>query len=500
MANLLKMTEICKRFGGIQALKNVNFDLNEGEVHALLGENGAGKSTLIKILSGVYGASSGEIMYNGQVVSITDPAMACNLGISTIFQELNVVPELSVAENMMLGREPVKTFAGFIDRKTLRQKCKEVLKTLNVSLSLDTPVNKLNTATQQMVEIGRALLIDAKIIIMDEPTASLSEAEVESLFQLISDLKQKGVSIIYISHRLEEVISICDRATILRNGEVTAMCKKEELTLETIIKNMVGYDVEERYPKEQNPIGETVLEVKNLSSNEGLFSGINFEVKAGEVLGLSGLVGSKRTNVVQAIFGVDKYDEGEILLQGEPVPSGSVEKAMQMGIALIPEERKIQGLVMGLSIKKNISLPLLPRLSRFGVIDQKEEARVAEQMKNKLKIKAASLDQEVQDLSGGNQQKVVLAKWLYVTPKVVILDEPTRGIDVGAKIEVYKLINSLAAEGVAIILVSSELPEIMGMSDRIIVMSRGRMTGTFTSGGVTEEEILACAFETKGRC
>lgn len=499
MTNLLRMTGISKRFGGIQALKNVNFDLNEGEIHALLGENGAGKSTLIKILSGVYQSDSGEILYNGQAVSVNDPAMACRLGISTIFQELNVVPELSVAENMMLGREPVKTFAGLIDRSILREKCQTVLKTLNISLSLDTPVKKLNTAMQQMVEIGRSLLIDAKIIIMDEPTASLSEAEVESLFQLIAGLKQRGVSIIYISHRLEEVISICDRATILRNGKVTAMCTKEELTLEKIIKNMVGYEVEERYPKVQHEIGETVLEVKNLGCS-GHFSQINFEVKAGEVLGLAGLVGSKRTDVAQAIFGVDKYEEGEILLHGEAVPKGSVEKAMQMGIALIPEERKIQGLVMGLSIKKNISLPLLKKLSRFGVINQKEETKVAEHMKKQLQIKAESLEQEVQNLSGGNQQKVVLAKWLYAKPKVVILDEPTRGIDVGAKIEVYKLINSLAAEGVAIILISSELPEIMGMSDRIIVMSRGKITGTFTSGGVTEEEILACAFETHGRC
>ncbi len=499
MANLLRMTDISKTFGGIHALRNVNFELNEGEVHALLGENGAGKSTLIKILSGVYLADSGEITLSGQTVTVRDPAEACRLGISTIFQELNVVPELTVAENLMLGREPVKPLFGMLDRATYRKKCREVLETLHISLPLDTPVRRLNTAMQQMVEIGRALLIDAKIIVMDEPTASLSEAEVESLFQLVGELKGKGVSIIYISHRLEEVISICDRATILRNGEVTAECKKEELTLEKIIKNMVGYEVKDRYPKERHAIGETVLEVKNLASDD-LFSEISFTVRAGEILGLSGLVGSKRTDVVQAIFGADKYDEGEVLLGGEKVPGGSVEKAVEMGIALIPEERKKQGLVMGLSIKKNIVLPLLRGISCCGVISLREETKIAEHMRKQLQIKAGSLEQEVQDLSGGNQQKVVLAKWLYARPKLVILDEPTRGIDIGAKIEVYRLINNLAAEGVAIILVSSELPEIMGMSDYIIVMSKGKITGTFKNEDITEEEILACAFETQGRC
>ncbi|HHU76552.1 MAG TPA: sugar ABC transporter ATP-binding protein [Firmicutes bacterium] len=499
MANLLRMTDISKTFGGIHALRNVDFELNKGEVHALLGENGAGKSTLIKILSGVYQADSGEIALNGQAITVRDPAEACHLGISTIFQELNVVPELTVAENMMLGREPVKTFFGMLDRAASRKKCREVLETLHISLSLDTPVRKLNTAMQQMVEIGRALLIDAKIIVMDEPTASLSEAEVESLFKLVGELKEKGVSIIYISHRLEEVISICDRATILRNGEVTAECQREELSLEKIIKNMVGYEVKERYPKEQHNIGKTVLEVRSLGA-DNLFSQISFKVRAGEILGLSGLVGSKRTDVVQAIFGADHYDEGEIFLDGEKLPPGNVEKAIESGIALIPEERKKQGLVMGLSIKKNIALPQLKSISRLGVINLWEETKIAEHMGKQLQIKAGSLEQEVQDLSGGNQQKVVLAKWLYTKPKLVILDEPTRGIDIGAKIEVYRLINNLAAEGVAIILVSSELPEIMGMSDNIIVMSKGKITGTFKNEEVTEEEILACAFETQGRC
>ncbi len=491
-APALEMRHISKQYPGVRALDDVSLTVYAGEVHALLGENGAGKSTLMKILAGAQPKDSGEILLNGHPVQCDSPQKAMDLGISIIYQEFNLVPYLSAGENIFLGREPRAALPGFVDFKTLYRQAQEVIDRLGVRMDARTPVNQLSVAQQQMVEIAKATSRKARIIVMDEPSATLTEHELQSLFTLIRQLKAEGVSIVYISHRLEEVFEVCDRETIMRDGHWIATEDVKDLTRDTIIRLMVGRELKEAIPKVAASPGPPALAVKHLN-RAGVLHDISFEVRQGEVLGIAGLVGAGRTETARAIFGADPIDSGTIELFGRPVKVRSPQDAIKHGIGLVTEDRKQQGLVLGMTVRENNTLAHLDALSTLGFIRRKEERQVAEKYRASLAIKTPSVEQTVQNLSGGNQQKVVLAKWLFTGSKVLIFDEPTRGIDVGAKSEIYKLMNELAADGVAIIMISSELPEILGMSDRILVMHEGRITGELSRAEATQEKIMHLA-------
>jgi ribose transport system ATP-binding protein len=529
----LEMRHISKQYPGVRALDDVSLTVGGGEVHALLGENGAGKSTLMKILAGAQPKDAGEILLNGTLVHIDSPQKAMDLGISIIYQEFNLVPYLSAGENIFLGREPRGILPGFVDFTTLYRESQRVLDALGVKLDARTPVNQLSIAQQQMVEIAKATSKKSKIIVMDEPSATLTDHELVALFTLIRQLKSEGVSIIYISHRLEEVFEVCDRATIMRDGkwiatrdvrgEVTGglyqelpkteeavresklddlvegkdeaihqLTASEALTRDEIIRLMVGRELKEAIPKVAAPLGPPALKVHNLN-RAGVLHDICFEVRQGEVLGLAGLVGAGRTETARAIFGADPIDSGVIEVYGKQQTIRSPQQAIKLGIGLVTEDRKQQGLVLGMVVRENTTLANLDLLSVLGFIRGGEERRVAEKYKDDLSIRTPSIEQTVQNLSGGNQQKVVLAKWLFTGSKVLIFDEPTRGIDVGAKSEIYKLMNELAAKGVAIIMISSELPEVLGMSDRILVMHEGRIAGELSRQEATQEKIMHLA-------
>ena len=488
----LQMKGITKTYPGVRALDSVSFDVAKGEVHALVGENGAGKSTLMKILAGAQPMDSGEIIINGEPVHITTPQKAMDLGISIIYQEFNLVPYLNAAENIFLGREPKGTVPGFIDFKTMYSEAEKVIDQLGVKLNVRSPVNRLSIAQQQMVEIGKATSRNATIIAMDEPSATLTEHELKALFELIRSLKEKGVSVIYISHRLEEIFDIADRVTVLRDGHLVGVNEVSETDRDGIIRMMVGRELKEKIPKQFAEIGAPALTVKNLTRKE-VISDINFTVRKGEVLGIAGLVGAGRTELARAIFGADPIDEGEISLNGDKVDIRSPRDAIRLGIGLVTEDRKALGLILGMVVRENISLANLDALTRLGFVNRRDEKKVAVQYIEDLMIKTPSPEQEVQNLSGGNQQKVVLAKWLFTQSKVLIFDEPTRGIDVGSKVEIYQLMNKLAATGAAIIMISSELPEILGMSDRILVMHEGRIAGELTREDATQEKIMSLA-------
>lgn len=488
----LEMRGITKTYPGVRALSDVDFEVRSGEVHALVGENGAGKSTLIKILAGAQPKDSGEIYIDGHPVHIDTPQQAMKLGISVIYQEFNLVPYLNVAENIFLGREPRATLPGFVDFGTMYREAQKIIDRLGVHLTVHTPVYRLSVAQQQMVEIGKATSRKSRIIVMDEPSATLTEHELQNLFSLIRQLRAEGVAIIYISHRLEEIFQVCDRVTVLRDGRRIATADIGSTTREEIIRWMVGRELRQMIPKERAEVREPALVVRRLR-RRGVLHDIDLTVRRGEVLGIAGLVGAGRTELARAIFGADPIDGGEIELFGKPVRIRSPEDAIRHGIGLVTEDRKAQGLVLGMAVRENVTLANLAAVSAFGFIQAGCEREVARKYVDDLAVKTPTIEQTVQNLSGGNQQKVVLAKWLFTNSKVLIFDEPTRGIDVGAKTEIYQLMNALARRGVAIIMISSELPEVLGMSDRILVMHEGRIAGEFSREEATQEKIMHLA-------
>jgi ribose transport system ATP-binding protein len=489
---ILQMQGICKAYPGVQALKNVSFDVRAGEVHALVGENGAGKSTLMKVLAGAEHRDAGSIIFDGQPIADLSPQKALSLGIAIIYQEFNLVPYLSAAENIFLGREPRSSIPGFIDVKRMHVDAQVIMDSLGANFSVRRQVASLSVAQQQMVEIGKATSHKAKVIAMDEPSATLTEHELASLFKLIRSLKAAGVGVIYISHRLEEIAEIADRVTVLRDGQVVGTRNVADVSRDEIISMMVGRELTDMIPKHHTERGGEVLRVQHLS-RRGVLHDISFSAHAGEVLGIAGLVGAGRTELARAIFGADPIDGGEIYLQGRRVVINSPQAAIANGIGLVTEDRKQLGLVLQMAVRENVSLANLKALSVAGFVNRAAETEVARRYVRELDIKTPSVEQQVRNLSGGTQQKVVLAKWLFTKSKVLIFDEPTRGIDVGSKVEIYQLMNELAARGVAIIMISSELPEVLGMSDRILVMHEGRIAGELSRAEATQERIMHLA-------
>ena len=489
---LLEMRGITKQFPGVLALDDVSLDLREGEVHCLLGENGAGKSTLMKILAGAQPADAGDILIGGRPAAVTSPARARELGVSMIYQEFNLSPFLSVAENIFLGREPRIGKTPFIDGARLRRDAEEVLRHMGVTLDVRLPVNRLSVAQMQMVEIAKAVSVNARILVMDEPSATLTDHELASLFTLIGELRGRGMGILYISHRLEEVFQIGDRATVMRDGRHVATRDVAGLTREDIIRMMVGRELTEEFPKVSLPRGAERLRVEGLT-REGLFSDVGFSLHAGEIVGLTGLVGSRRTEVVRAIFGADRPSAGRVFVDGKEVTVSSPRDAIAHGVGLLTEDRKNQGLVLGMSVRENITLANLGALVRGIFVKGGAERRVAEDFVRELQIKTPSVEQAVQLLSGGTQQKVVLARWLFTNAGILMFDEPTRGVDVGAKTEIFRLMNALLERGAAVLMVSSELPEVLGMCDRILVMHEGRLAGELSRAEATQERIMQLA-------
>ncbi len=487
---ILEMRNISKAFAGVQALRDVSFTCQPGQVHALVGENGAGKSTLIKILAGAYQTDSGDIFYKGQHYTHLTTRQALDNGIRIIYQELNLIPYMTVAENIFLGREP-RTSLGLVDSKRLYEQAAEVLKRLDVEMDLRTPVGELTVSRQQMVEIARALSQQADLIVMDEPSAILAGHELETLFSIIESLVKQGVTIVYISHRLDEVFQIADEVTVLKDGVVVGTRPIKELTRPALIQMMVGRSLEEAFPRAQTGRGEPVLVAENVTTHA--VKHCNLTLHAGEILGVAGMVGSGRTELARALFGADALRAGRITLKGGDIALGSPARAVKSGLALVPEDRKAQGLFLELPVRTNITLAILNQLTRYGILQRQTENERVEHARSDLSIVMTSPGQEVQFLSGGNQQKVVLAKWLETAPAVVILDEPTRGIDVGAKFEIYQLMRRLTDRGVAILMISSELLEILGMSDRILVMRDGQIVGEFSHDDATEDQIIELA-------
>lgn len=487
----IEMKGIDKSFGSNQVLKDAGFVLADGEVHALMGENGAGKSTLMKILTGVYTKDAGTIYVDGREVNYKNLQEAEKAGIVFIHQELNVLYDLTVEENLFIGKE-IKGKFGFCNQKAMRKKAEEALGRLGVHISPAEVMSNLSVGQQQMIEICKALMVDAKVIIMDEPTAALTQSETLVLFDVIRSLKKQGISIVYISHRMEEIFELCDRISVLRDGTYIGTKNIPETNMNGIVKMMIGREIGERYPVRNCKIGDTVLKVKDLTSS-GVFHNVSFEVKAGEVLGVSGLMGAGRTEIMQAIFGNLHCDSGSIEINGKEVHIKSPIQAMKCGIGFITEDRKVEGLMLEESIEKNIALANLPRVSNHHVMDRKKEDDLVKKGIEELHIKCFGPDHECNNLSGGNQQKVVFAKWIYTDPKILILDEPTRGVDIGAKKEIYTIINELAAKGVAIIMVSSELPEVLGMSDRIMVVREGEVRGIIGREEANQENIMTLA-------
>lgn len=492
--NFLQMNNITKRFPGVVALSNVGFTLRRGEVHALLGENGAGKSTLMKILSGVYQPDEGEIIFEGKSVKFASPLEAQLLGITIIHQEFNLFPDLTVEENIFIGREFCKHNRWQLDTKTQRQKVQHILDTLNLKIKPETRVADLTVAQQQMVEIAKAISVNAKILIMDEPTAALTESEIDSLFNVTRLLKEQGTGIVYISHRLEELALIADRATVMRDGQYIGTVEYETVQISDLIAMMVGRKLGDIYPRRPPFTGrDTVLEVNNLNRKDVLRD-INFSLYRGEILGLSGLMGAGRTELARALFGADKIDRGEVKLNGKPVVITDVHQAIEQGIGYLTEDRKKEGLALGLSVELNIMLGNYPEYSgALGIVKEKQCQETSEQLVKALRIKTPHLQQPALHLSGGNQQKIIIARWVCKDTDILIFDEPTRGIDVGAKLEIYELMNRLVAKGKSIIMISSELPEIIGMCDRILVMRNGRITGELDNATATQENIMKYA-------
>ena len=490
----LQMSHITKRFPGVLALSNVDFALRKGEVHALLGENGAGKSTLMKILSGVYQPDEGDIIFEGQSVSFANPLSAQSAGITIIHQEFNLFPELTVEENIFIGREFCKNNRWRLDEKQQRQAAIDILQKLNLNISPETLVADLTVAQQQMVEIAKAISVNAKILIMDEPTAALTETEIDSLFQVTRLLKEQGTGIVYISHRLEELALIADRATVMRDGQFIATVDYDAVKISDLIAMMVGRDLGNIYPR-RGPLAQRkpVLEVSGLTRN-GVLNNIDFTLYQGEILGFAGLMGAGRTELARAIFGAEPIDGGTLKLNGKVTVIKDIPDAIQQGISYLTEDRKKEGLALGLSVERNIMLGNYPEYSdRYGNVDSKRCQKTSEEQVKALRIKTPHLEQAALNLSGGNQQKIIIARWVCKDTDILIFDEPTRGIDVGAKLEIYELMNRLVAKGKSIIMISSELPEVLGMCDRILVMRNGRITGELASDDATQEKIMQYA-------
>ena len=487
----IEMRGIDKLFGSNQVLKQAGFTLESGEVHALMGEHGAGKSTLMKILTGVYTKDAGTVLVDGKEVNYKNPQEAEKAGIVFIYQELNVMFDLTVEENLFMGKEIHGKF-GICDKKAMQKKAQEALNILGVNISPKTVMAELSVGQQQMVEICKALMADAKVIIMDEPTAALTQSETVALFKVIESLRKKGVSMVYISHRMEEIFELCDRITVLRDGSYIGVKNIPETNMNEIVKMMIGREIGERYPSRNVKIGKEVLKVKELT-RKGTFHDVNFSVRAGEVLGVSGLMGAGRTEIMQAIFGNLSYESGTIEIDGKEVKISNPRQAMEHGIGFITEDRKTEGLMLDKSIRENISLCNLRRISKSSVISREAEKNMVAEAIKDLHIKCFGSYHECNNLSGGNQQKVVLAKWILTNPKILILDEPTRGVDIGAKKEIYSIINKLAAQGVAIIMVSSELPEVLGMSDNIMVVREGEVRGIISYEEANQERVMTLA-------
>lgn len=490
----LQMSHITKRFPGVLALSNVDFALRKGEVHALLGENGAGKSTLMKILSGVYQPDEGNIIFEDQAVSFANPLSAQKAGITIIHQEFNLFPELTVEDNIFIGREFCKNNRWRLDEKQQRQAAIDILQKLNLNIAPDTLVADLTVAQQQMVEIAKAISVNAKILIMDEPTAALTETEIDSLFQVTRLLKEQGTGIVYISHRLEELALIADRATVMRDGQFIATVDYDAVKISDLIAMMVGRDLGNIYPRRE-PLSQhkPVLEVSGLT-RKGVLNNIDFTLHQGEILGFAGLMGAGRTELARAIFGADPIDSGTITLNGKVTVVKDIPDAIKQGISYLTEDRKKEGLALGLSVERNIMLGNYPEYSdRYGNVDSKRCQQTSQEQVQALRIKTPHLEQAALNLSGGNQQKIIIARWVCKDTDILIFDEPTRGIDVGAKLEIYELMNRLVAKGKSIIMISSELPEVLGMCDRILVMRSGRITGELASDDATQEKIMQYA-------
>lgn len=486
----MQLSGISKSFPGVKALDDVSFNLKSGEVHALLGENGAGKSTLMKIISGIYQRDTGSFLLDGTEVGELNPKKAQALGIAIIHQELNMCTDLTVAENMFLGRE-LHT-RGVVRQAQMNLMAKEILDQLKIDIDPTTVVKKLPVSKQQMVEIAKALSTNARVLIMDEPTSALTEREIVELFRIIRDLKKNGCAIVYISHRLEELKEITDRASVFRDGRYVATRNFSETNLDELIALMVGREIKDKFPQVQAPLGRKILSVSKL--NAGMVRNASFDLFAGEIVGISGLMGAGRTELVRALFGADPIDSGEVVLEGKTITIRHPRDAINHGIVLGPEDRKKQGLCIELSIRENIGLANLDTVcNRFGVVRRKVEKDLAARAIREVRIKTPSSEQTVKNLSGGNQQKVVLVKWLVRDAKVVIFDEPTRGVDVASKVEIYNLMNDLKRKGVGVLFVSSEMPEVMGMSDRILVMCNGKITKELDSKKTTQDEILRYA-------
>jgi rhamnose transport system ATP-binding protein len=488
---VLALEGATKSYGAVRALRDGHIALRAGEVRALVGENGAGKSTLVKLLGGVTRLDDGRMLVDGEPVDFHSPTAARDAGIAVIYQEPTLFPDLSVAENVVMGRHPLGALRR-IDRREMDREVQGLLDRLGVRLDAERPVRGLSIADQQIVEIAKALSFDARVLIMDEPTAALSGPEVERLFGVVRTLQARGAAVLFISHRLEEIFAICDTVTVMRDGAVVHTGRAAEMTPDEVVRRMVGRELDALFPKEDAEIGGPVLRVHRLT-REGVFTDVSFEVRAGEIVALAGLVGAGRSEVARAIFGIDRPDGGHVEVGGEALPKGKPTAAMKAGIGFVPEDRRQQGLVMDLSIARNATITRLRALSKAGLIRGGAERRLAEEWATRLQLKFHRLDDTVGTLSGGNQQKVVLAKWLATEPRVLIVDEPTRGIDVGTKAEVHRLLSRLAGRGVAVLMISSELPEVLGMADRVLVMHEGRISGELSRAEADEERVMRAA-------
>lgn len=487
----LKLERIYKAFPGVQAVNDVSLDVYAGEILALVGENGAGKSTLMNIINGVVPLDSGKIYLDGQPVVIDSPRHALELGITMIHQELALIPQLTVGQNIFLGREP-RRWRFWIDWKRLYQQAQAELERLGIDVPVQAQVADLSIAQRQLVEIAKALSYNARLIALDEPTSALTERETETLFRLVRSLRGQDVALIYISHRLEEVFELADRIAIMRDGHLVAVGKKEDFTPAEVVRLMVGRELAEFFPKVPTQRGEPVLRAVNLRAGREV-RGVSLELYRGEIVGLAGLVGSGRTNLARLLFGADRAEDGEIWVDGRRVEIRSPRDAIRLGIGLVPEDRKAQGLFLGQSVRSNVAVSLLEHFSRLGFIDFSSINKVVKSMIERLRVRTPSLQQRVRNLSGGNQQKVVISRWLSLNPKILIMDEPTRGVDVGAKAEIHALMGELAAQGMAVLMISSELPEILGVSDRILVMREGRIVAEFSREEATQDRIMQAA-------
>ena len=491
MSPLLQMQNIRKQYPGVLALSDVNFELHAGEVHCLVGENGAGKSTLMKVLSGAIRKDSGTVLIDGKEIEFHSPADSQRAGIGMIYQEFKLVPELTVAENILLGNEPTKGKSPFVDYKKMNEIARVSLAQLGEEIPTTAVVSSLSVAQRQIVEIAKAISKKVRILAMDEPSAALTENELKNLFAVINKLKQDGVGIIYISHRLEEIFDVGDRLTVLRDGKFIHSCNVSESDRRSLVKWMVGRELEQEYPKIELQRGEEILRVENISSE--LLKNVNLTVHRGEILGLAGLVGAGRSELARIIFGADQKESGSIHLEGKEIHPNSPREAIDLGIGLLTEDRNKYGLIMQMNVRENISLSNLDDVVKGLFINRSKDNSVADKFTNDLRIKTPSIEQEVENLSGGNRQKVVLARWLFTKSKLLIFDEPTVGIDVGVKYEIYNLINQLAKDGIGVIVISSDLPELLGISDRIAVMCEGKLRGILSRNEATQEKVMTLA-------